>query len=68
VAVAVAQHIVYGRSQTDVFFMEIVHAHVADAVITEGMPDASKLFAVGRLGGQQYTIVDTIVEIPRPGL
>jgi len=47
---------------------EIVHVHVDDTVLTDGMPDPVKLDQVGRCGADYYTHVDTgsLFELPRP--
>jgi len=45
---------------------EILRAHVADRVLTEGRVDIEKLRPVGRLGGDGYTIVRDVFHLPRP--
>jgi flavin reductase (DIM6/NTAB) family NADH-FMN oxidoreductase RutF len=45
---------------------EIVRAHVADGVLTEGQVDIAKLRPIGRLGGDEYSIVRDVVHVPRP--
>jgi len=52
----------------DSFFTvgEIVRAHVADEVLTEGRVDVLKLRPVGRLGGDGYSIVREVVRHQRP--
>lgn len=45
---------------------EIVRAHVADEVLTEGNVDATKLRPIGRLGGDEYAIVRDVLHVPRP--
>jgi flavin reductase (DIM6/NTAB) family NADH-FMN oxidoreductase RutF len=47
---------------------EIVHVHVDDAVLTDGMPDPLKLDQVGRCGADYYTHVAaaSLFELPRP--
>jgi flavin reductase (DIM6/NTAB) family NADH-FMN oxidoreductase RutF len=39
---------------------EVTYAHVDDAVLTDGEVDASKVDAVGRLGGPYYTGTDVV--------
>jgi flavin reductase (DIM6/NTAB) family NADH-FMN oxidoreductase RutF len=39
---------------------EVTHAHVDEAVLTDGEVDASKVDAVGRLGGPYYTGTDVV--------
>jgi len=45
---------------------EVVFARVDDAVLTEGRVDATKLRAVGRLGGEFYEPFREIAKVPRP--
>ncbi|KTG07603.1 flavin reductase family protein [Haloferax profundi] len=45
---------------------EVVYAHVADEVLTDGKLDTTKLDAVGRLAGSQYTRTDDRFELVRP--
>ena len=45
---------------------EIVRAHVADAVLTEGKVDLAKLKPLGRVGGDGYTRVREDIVLPRP--
>jgi flavin reductase (DIM6/NTAB) family NADH-FMN oxidoreductase RutF len=47
---------------------EIVHIHVDDAVLTDGMPDPLKLDQVGRCGADWYSRVtaETMFELGRP--
>jgi len=45
---------------------EIVKAHVKDDVLTEGRVDPLKLRAVGRLGGDGYSMLGEVVQRPRP--
>ncbi len=54
----------------DAFFTvgEIVRAHVADEVLTDGRVDVAKLRPVGRLGGDGYSIVREVVHHARPGV
>ena len=52
----------------DSFFTvgEIVRAHVADGVLTDGRVDVEKLKPVGRLGGDGYSIVRNVIHYARP--
>lgn len=52
----------------DTFFTvgEIVRAHVADEVLTDGRVDVAKLKPVGRLGGDGYSIVREVAHHARP--
>ena len=45
---------------------EIVLVHVADALLADGLIDASRLLAVGRLGGDGYAVVRDVIHEPRP--
>ncbi len=45
---------------------EVLLAHVADEVLTEGRVDAGKLRAVGRLGGDGYCVVKDVIHRARP--
>ncbi len=45
---------------------EILRAHVADQVLTDGRVDIEKLKPVGRLGSDGYSIVREVVHLPRP--
>ncbi len=45
---------------------EIVCGHAADEVLTDDLGDPLKLRAVGRLGGDAYTIVRDVVHRARP--
>jgi flavin reductase (DIM6/NTAB) family NADH-FMN oxidoreductase RutF len=56
-----------GSAPVDMFLLEVVHLHLADAVLTDGKPDASKLEAIGRMGGQDYCDTSSPHAIERPG-
>lgn len=45
---------------------EVVHAHVDEAVLTDGKPDIDKLDTVGRLAGNQYASTADRFSIDRP--
>jgi flavin reductase (DIM6/NTAB) family NADH-FMN oxidoreductase RutF len=45
---------------------EIVLAHAADALLTDGRIDPMKLLAVGRLGGELYAPMRDVKKVPRP--
>jgi flavin reductase (DIM6/NTAB) family NADH-FMN oxidoreductase RutF len=45
---------------------EIVLAHVSDDVLTDGKVDPLKLRPVGRLGGENYSLLREVVKEPRP--
>lgn len=62
----VVRHLEMGAGPVDVFFLELLRFHLDDAFLTHGVLDASKLAAVGRLGGAQYCDTHSTFEIPRP--
>ncbi|WP_416839608.1 flavin reductase family protein [Haloferax sp. DFSO52] len=45
---------------------EVVYAHVDDDVLTDGKLDTTKLDAIGRLAGSEYTRTDDRFELIRP--
>jgi flavin reductase (DIM6/NTAB) family NADH-FMN oxidoreductase RutF len=47
---------------------EIVHVHVADEQLTDGLPDDAKIEFIGRLGADWYTHVtpESLFELRRP--
>ncbi len=45
---------------------EVLLVHAADEVVTDGLIDAARLGAIGRLGGDGYTIVREVVREARP--
>lgn len=56
-----------GSPATALCLLEVVWAHVADPVATDGLPDPRKLRAAARLGGDGYLSGEawTVLEIPR---
>jgi flavin reductase (DIM6/NTAB) family NADH-FMN oxidoreductase RutF len=58
------QHVVVGDNT--VCFGEVVRLHIADRVLAGGRVDATKLQAIGRLGGAQYCRTRDIFEMTRP--
>lgn len=59
------QHIEVGGT-TDLFLLEVVHLHVGDEFLVDGLPDAARLRAVGRLGGVRYCDTAEVFEVHRP--
>lgn len=55
-----------GRGPVDLFLLELVYAHLDEAILKDGLPDPEKLEPVARLGGQLYATVREVYEIPRP--
>lgn len=51
---------------TTLLIGEIVLAHAADGLVSDGLVDPTRLLAVGRLGGDGYTIVREVIREPRP--
>ncbi len=51
---------------TMVIFGEVVAIYIADAVLTDGKVDATKLRPISRLGYQDYAVVDSVFQMPRP--
>lgn len=51
---------------TTLVIAEILLVHVADEVMRDGLVDPGLLHAVGRLGGDGYTIVREVVHAARP--
>ena len=62
----VVHHQEVGRTPLDMFLLEVVLFHLADDLLRDGLPDASKLEAVGRLGGLAYCDTSAPFDIPRP--
>lgn len=62
----VAHHMEVGDGPVDLFLLRVVHLHVDDAVLREGLPDPALLEAVGRLGGADYCDTRRPFEIERP--
>ena len=50
-----------------VVFGEVVGVHIADEVIVDGLVDPLRLDAIARLGYDQYTRVDEVFSMTRPG-
>ena len=48
------QHLEVGKGPVDVFLLEVVQLFVRNDVLDQGLPDAAKLAAVGRLGAAGY--------------
>jgi flavin reductase (DIM6/NTAB) family NADH-FMN oxidoreductase RutF len=49
-----------------VFFGEVMRLHVDEGVLTDGLVDATKVRAIGRLGGPQYCRTQDVFEMRRP--
>lgn len=64
---ALERHEELGRGPVDLFLLRILRFHVDDATLVEGLPDAARLAAVGRLGREDYCDTSATFRIPRPG-
>jgi len=62
----VSQYLEVGDGPNDVFFLEILLAHVADDVLDGRLPDPARLAAVGRLGGNGYCATSDPFFLARP--
>lgn len=62
----VERHLEMGRGPVDLFLLEIVHLHVQDRVLVDGLPDPARLAALGRLGGSAYCDTSRPFDAPRP--
>lgn len=61
------RHLELGTGPNDVFFLEAARVHLHESVLgNDGLPDASKLAAVGRLGRHEYSDTEEVFSIPRP--
>jgi flavin reductase (DIM6/NTAB) family NADH-FMN oxidoreductase RutF len=62
----VERHLELGNGPVDLFLLRVVLYHAADRVLVDGVPDAARLAAVGRLGGEGYCDTSAPFRIPRP--
>lgn len=63
----VSRHLELGEGPNDVFFLEALRVHVADALLgADGLPDSRLWAAVGRLGRSEYCTTSTVFDIERP--
>lgn len=60
------QAIEVGRAPNHLILGEVVHIHVADDVLVDGLVDIHRLRPIGRLGGSQYCRVRDVFEMDRP--
>jgi flavin reductase (DIM6/NTAB) family NADH-FMN oxidoreductase RutF len=49
-----------------IVFGQVVGIHIADAAITEGRVDVTKLKPIARLGYGDYAVIDEVFELTRP--
>jgi flavin reductase (DIM6/NTAB) family NADH-FMN oxidoreductase RutF len=59
-------HMEVGAGPVDLFLLEVVHVHVDDALVVDGLPDAARMRAVGRLGGTLYCDTAAPFSLDRP--
>jgi len=64
--VTLRQHQEVGAGPVDLFMLEVLHFHIADEVLADGLPDAALMAAVGRLGGRQYCDTSAPFDVERP--
>jgi len=55
-----------GDNPADLILGEIVHFHLDDDILENGLPSPSKLDPIARLGGQNYASLTNVREIMRP--
>lgn len=60
------RHQVIELGSTHFVVGEIVCAHVKDEVLTDGRVDIGKLRPLGRLGGDEYSVVREVIRMARP--
>lgn len=46
---------------------QVVGIHISDDVLTDGMVDTAKIRPLARLGYMEYTVVDNVFSMTRPG-
>lgn len=56
-----------GFGQNAVIFGEVVGIHIADEAIEDGMVDITRLRTIARCGYHDYTVVDSVFSMKRPG-
>lgn len=63
----VLQHLELGDGPNDVFFLEALRVHVADELLgNDGLPEARRWAAVGRLGKNDYCTTSCSFALERP--
>ncbi len=62
----VQAHHEVGNGPVDLFLLEVLHFHVRDDVVRDGLPDPALMAAVGRLGGTAYCDTSTPFDVHRP--
>jgi flavin reductase (DIM6/NTAB) family NADH-FMN oxidoreductase RutF len=55
-----------GAGPVDLFLLEVVYVHLRDEDVVDGLPDAGRMAAVGRLGGTLYCDTAAPFAVPRP--
>ncbi len=62
----VIQHQEVGNGPVDLFLLEVVHFHLREDLLHDGLPDSRQLQALGRLGGSEYCSTSDPFAIERP--
>ncbi len=55
-----------GNGPIDLFLLEVVRFHLREDLLQDGLPDAARLQAVGRMGGSEYCDTGAPFTIDRP--
>jgi len=64
--VVLRQHQEVGNGPVDLFLLEVLHVHLADDLLRDGLPDPALFQAVGRLGGASYCDTGAPFSVERP--
>jgi len=55
------------RDRNAIVIGEVLGVHISDEVLTDGLVDLSKFRPIARLGYMDYTLVETVFTMNRPG-
>lgn len=55
------------RSTSSLVLGEVINVYIDDSVIADGQIDVSRIRPIGRLGYMDYSVVDTVFSMMRPG-
>ena len=53
--------------QNEIIIGEVVGVHIRDQILVDGIVDVTKFRPLARLGYMQYTVVDKVFSLDRPG-
>jgi len=67
VALECVRHAILSFGDSTVVFGRVVHAAIADDVLTDGRPDVERLRPLGRLGANEWSRLGEVVRIDRIG-